>query len=95
MSKCYWKNGANRHVSCGVATNLQFVKKKKNKKTKETVSEKLNKARYVYNNYWYSEVELCKFLLTLKSKKQYYNQKQIETLLKRANLTQVKINSHF
>ena len=81
------KNGADRLTGHSVAKDLQFIK--------ETVSEKLNKARYVYNNYWYSEVELCKFLLTLKSKKQYYNQKQIETLLKRANLTQVKINSHF
>ena len=61
VSKCYWKNGTNRPVSCGVATNLQFVKKKQNK-TKKTVSEKLNKTRYVCNNYWYSEVELFKLL---------------------------------
>ena len=56
VSRCYWKNGAGRHVSCGAATNLQFVKNKK------TVSEKLNKTRYACNNYWYSEVELFKLL---------------------------------
>ena len=38
-----------------------ICKKNKNKNQK-TVSEKLNKTRYVCNNYWYSEVELVKLL---------------------------------
>ena len=28
VSKCCWKNRANGHAPCGVATNLQFEKKK-------------------------------------------------------------------
>jgi len=43
VSKCHWKNGANRFAWCSVATNLQFVKKQ----TKNTpVSVKCKKAKY-------------------------------------------------
>ena len=32
VSKCSWKNGTYKFARCRVATNLQYVKKKKKKK---------------------------------------------------------------
>lgn len=43
MSKNFWKNDAYRLAPCRVATNSQFVKKEKRKKS---VSAKLNTTRY-------------------------------------------------
>ena len=49
MSKCCWKNGADRLVLCRAATDLPFVKKKKKKTNyqKTTESAKHNKTRYI------------------------------------------------
>ena len=43
VSKCYWKNGASRHVRGRFATNPQFVK--------NTVSGKYNKAKHDKTKY--------------------------------------------
>ena len=44
VSKCYWKNGADRLAQWMAATNLQFVK--------NAVSAKCNKTRYAYTSGW-------------------------------------------
>jgi len=41
VSKCFWKNGANRLAQHKVAIDLQFVK--------TVISAKHNKARYAYS----------------------------------------------
>ena len=38
MSKCYWKNGADRLAQCRVAADLHFVK--------NAISAKCNKAKH-------------------------------------------------
>ena len=45
VSKCSWKNRANRLTQCRVATNLQFVKNTSSAKHNKS---KCNKMRYAY-----------------------------------------------
>lgn len=47
MSKCYWKNGANRVAQCRVTTNSQFVKHTISMKCN---TEKHNKIAYAYTS---------------------------------------------
>ena len=56
VSKCCWKNGTDRLTWCGVATNLQFVKK-------ETVSAACSKPKHNRMKYAYilPEIELHVF----------------------------------
>ena len=56
VSKCCWKNDANRPAECRVDTDFQFVKKFKNrkkKKKKSAVPPKRNKAKYNKTSYAY------------------------------------------
>lgn len=46
VSKCCWKNDANRLAQCRVAANLQFVKKKEKQCLCGALKQKLNKMRY-------------------------------------------------
>ena len=48
MSKCCWKNGADRLAQCRVATYLEIVKKKKKHTSVKHEKAKCNKTRSVY-----------------------------------------------
>ena len=56
VSKCCWENGTNRLASCTVATNLQFVKKKKNSVSAKCNKAKHNKTRYLYSDPFQGEL---------------------------------------
>ena len=49
-SKCCWENGADKHIPHRVTTNLQFVKKKKKKTTKQKNPFQYLQCTVKYNN---------------------------------------------